>query len=88
MYIKNIKINIKQGFHIRPLVKIVNFCKNFNLNLYILKYNYFANGKNLFELQKLKIINNDIITIVIYNKYKIETIYLLEKLLESINKEN
>ncbi|MGD6858520.1 MAG: HPr family phosphocarrier protein [Enterobacteriaceae bacterium] len=64
MYKKKVKVNFKDGLHIRPAVKLVKKSKSFLSDIYIISEEGLqVNAKSLFKLQSLGVKYNDIITI-------------------------
>ncbi len=65
---KKIKINLSNGFHIRPATKFVKEAKKFNSDIKIKFNNKIIDAKSLFKIQTLGIENGSIITIIIDGK--------------------
>ncbi len=61
---KNVKINLINGFHIRPATKFVKKAKKFLCNIKIKLKNNIIDAKSLLQIQTLGISNGDKITII------------------------
>ncbi len=68
---KKLKINLLNGFHIRPATKFVKETKKFFCDIKIKFNNKIVDAKSLFKIQTLGINNGDIITIITKGKDEI-----------------
>ncbi len=61
---KSVKINLSNGFHIRPATKFIKKAKKFLCNIQIKLKNNIVDAKSLLQIQTLGISNGDNITII------------------------
>lgn len=64
MYNQEIKINIENGFHMRPASKFVKQAKLFKSEIFLDFNGTVVNAKSLFNLQSLNLNNGSVINII------------------------
>lgn len=81
---KKIKINLLNGFHIRPATKFIKEVKKYSSDIKIEFNNKIVDAKSLFKIQTLGISNGDIITIIINGKDEILALKCLCDFIKSL----
>ncbi len=78
---QNIKINLNNGFHIRPATKFIKEAKKFSSKIKIQLKDKIINAKSLLELQTLGISKGSEIILIADGKDEFNAIKYLSKLI-------
>ncbi|ARC53128.1 HPr family phosphocarrier protein [Candidatus Riesia pediculischaeffi] len=84
MFQKEVIVNIKNGFHIRPASQFVKKAKDFSSDITIIFKKKMVNAKSLFRLQTLGISSGDIITISAEGKDERNAVEVLTRLIDQL----